>query len=583
MSFSSSPTDSFGIDAMAAVTAFRGTNNTMDPRVYLTLLTWLCLPLTTTLAVLCTVYERTHHLLIRRAPKSNPNHRTILISGSSPSATSLARYLKSSGHHVIGTSLPPSSARISTSFKNVHRLYDKLQWKRRQTTVVLLGIKIQFEISLPVLLRPKPARSMELAQDILSVVQREKPDIWVPCPSLYLRDDGLAFQQAVETVRAHSPIGILQADVDTAEMLTDESAFTEYVEQLEIGIRASEYHTVTSRDEIHKLLATNHNIARWELEEDMEATVATPTKKLGFEDSAKRRYTWPPQDTMTPPESSKNSPTQAIHLHPTTYGKVILPLSSTNATYQCVAGMAISQDHPWIMREIISGQKITSHLLVINNELRAFVASLPNSTITGIEEAEIIPTTSSLYRPLFSFAEAFTNCLPEDTSSFLSIDFVVSGRVTNVGTCNTIFATSCFVGAQSNGVALLTISAAASANVGNAIADLVSSDDHDAYPEGSETSWRSKAVVLSSSLTRPSPTLRGVYSFLPALLTLVLLPFMQIFTGDGSILAFFEDLLSFCEKPLLWKEELFDFRDPWPWWWEWNVRKPFDLLAEMFG
>lgn len=583
MSFSSSPTDSLGIDAMAAVIAFRGTDNTMDPRIYLTLLTWLCLPLTTSLAVLCTIYERIHHLLIRRAPKSNPTHRTILISGSPPSATSLARSLKSSGHHVIGTNPPPSYARISTSFKNVLRSYDKLQWKRRQTTVVLLGIKIQFEISLPLLLRPKPARSMELAQEILSVIQREKPDKWIPYPSLDLRDDRLAFQQAVETVRAHSPIGILQADIDTAEMLTDESAFTEYVEQLEIGIRAPGYHVVTSRDEIHKLLALNHNIARWELEEDLEATVATPTKKLGFEDSAKRRYTWPPQDTITPPESSKNSPIQAVHLHPTTYGKVILPLSSTNATYQCVAGMAISHDHPWIMREIILGQKITSYLLVINNELRAFVASLPNSTITGSEEAEIIPTTSSLYRPLFAFAEAFTMSLPEDTSSFLSIHFVVSGRVTNVGTCNTILATSCFVGPQANGVALLTISAASSANVGNAIADLVPSDDDDAYHEGSDTSWRSKAVVPSSSLTRASPTLRGVYSFLPALLSLVVLPFIRIFTGEGSVLAFFEDLLSFCEKALLWKEELFDFKDPWPWWWEWNVKRPFGLLADMFG
>lgn len=562
---------------MAAVTAVRGTSITMDPRIYLTLLTWLCLPLTTILAVLCSVCGQTHQLLLRKTSKPNSTHRIIYISGNSPSAVSLARSLRSSGHYVIETNLTPSFARLSAAVKTLPKLYSKLQWKRRRTTLVLLGVKIQFDISLPLLLRPKPARSMELTDHILSVIQLEKPDIWVPSPSSDLMDNGLAFQQVVETVRARSPIGILQTDIDTAEMLTDESAFTEYVEQLEIAIRAPSYHIVTSRDEIHKLLATNHKIARWELEEDLEATVTTPTKKLNFEDPAKRRYTWPPQDTITPPESSKNSPIQVVQMHPTAYGKIVLPLSTTNTTYQRVAGMAISQDRPWIMREIISGQKITTHLLVINNELRAFVASMP-----GNEEAEIIPTTSSLYQPLFSFAEAFTNSLPEDTSSFLNIDFVVSGRVTNVGTCNTIFATSCSVGPQANSIALLTISAASSTNVANAIADLVSQDDDDAYSEGSDTAWRTKPVVLSSSLPRPPMTLRGVYSFFPALLTLVVLPFTRIFTGEGSTLAFFEDLLLFCEKVLLWKEGLFDIGDPWPWWWEWNVNRPLNLFADMF-
>lgn len=571
---------------MAAVTALRGTNNKMDPSIYLTLLTWLCLPLTTALAILCSVYGRAYDLLLRRDPKSNPNHRTILISGSSPSATSLASALKSSGHHVMGTNHTPSSSRTSTSFETIHKLYSKLQWKRRRITLNLLGIKIQFNVSLPVPLRPKLVRSMELAQEILSVILREKPDIWVPCPSSDLGDNRLVFQQAIETVRSHSPIGILQPDIDTAEMLTDESAFTEFVEQLEVDIRAPAYHVVTCRDEIHKRLAANYKITRWELEEDLEARVATPTKKSGFEDFAKRRYTWPPQGTVTPPESNKNSPIQVDHLHSTSYGKVILPLSSSNATYQCVAGMSISQDRPWIMREIISGQKITAHLLVIKNEPRAFVASLPNITINGTEEAEIIPTTSSLHRPLFSFAKAFANSLPEETSSFLTIDFVVSGRVSSVGTCNTIFATACSVGARTNSVALLTVSDAGSANIANAISDLVSSmnDNHDPQGESSsEAFWRHKAIIPPPPQPRPPTMLRGVYSFFPALLTLVALPFSRIFTNEGSILAFIEDLLLFCEKALLWKDDLFDPRDPWRWWWEWNARQPFALLVKLLG
>lgn len=556
----------------------------MDLRVCLTLLAWLLLPLTTTVAVICSIYGRIYDLINLRASRPNPDRRTILVSGSSPSAASLARSLKHGGHHVIATNLtgsPPSSTHISASLKSFYRTYNKAQWKRRRVTLSLLGIKVQFDISLPLLSSPNPARSIELAQEMLSALQREKPAIWIPCPPDF-RQNGMDFQQAIETVRAHSPISILQADLDTAEMLTDESAFTEYVEQLEIDIKAPEYHMVTSRDEIHKLLAMHQRIARWELEEDLEATVATPTKKMGFEDSANRRYTWPgpPNDTVTPPQSSKNSPTQ--YVHPMTYGKVILPLSSTNATYQCVAGMSISHDRPWIMREIISGQKITAHLLIIHNELQAFVASLPNSVIGGGEEAEIIPSTSSLYRPLFSFAKAFTHNLPENTSSFLSINFVVSGRVTAVGTCNTIFATSCLIGPQPNALALLTVSETSSANVAHAILELVSTDDQDAFPKSSDKTWRRKAVVLSSSSKHSPPTLRGVFSFFPALLSLVVFPLLSLVTGSGTLLAFCEDFLSFCEKMLLWREELFDFREPWVWWWDWNVRRPFVFLTELF-
>jgi hypothetical protein len=573
---------------MAVVTAFSHTNNTMNARVYLVVLAWLLLPLTTTHAVLCSFYGRTYNLLHRGARKSRPNHRTILISDSSLSAVSLARSLKASGHHVIGAALTRStfsSTRFSASFDSFHRLQNKLQWQRRQIPLVLFGIKIKFAITLPLLFQPVPLKSMELAQEMLSLIQRQEPDLWIPCSSSYLGANETDIQQAIEAVRGHTSIGILQADLDTAEMLADEAAFTEYVEQLEIDIRAPEYHIVTSRDEVHKIVATNQSISRWELEEDLDATVATSTKKLDFEDVSKRRYTWPgpPKDTMTPPHSSKTSPTQAVH--PMTYEKVVLPLHSTNATYQCVAGMAISHEHPWIMREIIFGQKITAHLLVIHNELRAFVASFPNETTTFGEEAEVIPTTSSLCRPLLLFAEAFTNSLPEETSSFFSINFVVSGVATTVGTCNTIFATSCFVGPQSAAPTLLTLSEGQLALVAGAITDLASSatDDTSSHASGSNAPWSSKAVVFPPSVNRSSTTLRGVYSFYPALLDLVILPLFRLFMGSGTVLSFFEDMLSFCEKVLLWKEELFHFTDPWPWWWEWNVRQPLMLFAEVFG
>jgi hypothetical protein len=571
---------------MAVVAALCHTNTTMRPRVYLVLLAWLLLPLTTTLAVLCSFYGRTYNLLHRGAITRRTSHRTILISGSSPSAISLSRSLKASGHHVIGTNLirlPLSTTRFSDLFQSVRRSYSTLQWQTRQTTLVLFGIKIRLDIRLPSLWQSSFTEGMVLAQEILLLIQRENPDLWIPCSTSDLWANEVNIQQRLEAVRGHSSIAILQADIDTAEMLTDEAAFTEYVEQLEVDIRAPEHHVVTSRDEVHKILATNQGKTKWELQEDLDVTVATPTKTPDFEDMSRRRHTWPgpPKGAMTPPYSNKNSPTQAVH--PVTHGTVVLPLHSINATYQCVAGIAISKDHPWIMREIISGQKITAHLLVIHNELRAFVASLPNGIICG-EEAEVIPTSSSLYRPLFSFAEAFTSSLPEGTSSFFSVNFVISGVATTVGTCNTIFATSCLVGPHLVGSILLTLSEGQSAIVAGAIEDLISSrtNDVNSHASGSDTAWTSKAAVLSSPNSRVSTTLRGVYSFYPALWSLIIVPLLLVLTGSASILSFFEELLSFIEKVLLWKEELFDVRDPWPWWWEWNVRQPLVLFAKKF-
>jgi hypothetical protein len=65
------------------------------------------------------------------------------------------------------------------------------------------------------------------------------------------------------------------------------------------------------------------------------------------------------------------------------------------------------------------------------------------------------------------------------------------------------------------------------------------------------------------------------------LLSLVLLPLFRVLVGSGSVLSFFEDSLSFCEKVLLWKDDSFDLMDPWPWWWEWHIKLPLILVAEV--
>lgn len=549
-------------------------------------LAWCLLPLTTVLATILSAYSYGQFVIYKATPSSQK--RKVLITGSSSASIALARTLRALGNDVIGADYHRfpfiSTARFSNAYRSFHNLYKEGKWQPPKRKMVLegFGVRIEVTVSPPRFWHTRP--SFGFKQDIIVLIEREKPDLWIPCPSSHnIGAEEVA--KATEAVRRRALCKVLQAEEDTAEMLTDESAFGEYVEQLETGIKVPEFKIVTSRDEVHKLLAAYPDLS-WELEYSPQSpTSGSETAKEEEEEielndeKSKRRWTWP-----VPPKSSVNE-TYLKNLPSPPATKLVVPLRSKNATYHTIAGMTISPEHLWTMREKISGQAITLHLLIVRNRLRAMEACvLRGGDNSGLQEAELVPSTSLLHKPLSHFAEAFTASLPDDTSSFLSVDVIVSATATTMGVINTIFPTSCSVGVHATTPLLMAGSLEQREKIARAIMDM-------ATPTSPKKSGKRKSVESNGSTLTPvksppemttSTRVLGTYSCYPALLHLVVVPFFSLFTRTCTLQHFLQSTLTFCEKCLLWQDDLYSIRDPWPFWWEWNIKVPFLYLADRF-
>jgi hypothetical protein len=514
------------------------------------------------------------------------------MTGSSPATISLARALHAAGNDVIGADytrfpfLPP--ARFSNAFKSFQNLYKQRKFQRPQKTMAFAILGIRIELSVPNLFSGKASAQSGYSQDIIGLIQKERPDLWIPPTLSHSQSVGNHTTRAIGSVQQRALCNILHADVDTTEMLTDESAFAEYVEQLETGIRVPDSRIVASRDEVHRVLMACPD-SKWELEDLSQSVASSETANdndyVHSGGTDKRRWTWPvppnPRKKFlddTHGQDAKNVPMMSS-------GKVVLPLHSKNATYHCIAGMLISPDHPWTMREVVTGQSITAHLLVVRNRLRSVIASLPRENpLFGTNEHELVPTSSLLHKPITMFAEIFAINLPEDTTTFLSINFIVAGTATTMGTINTLFPTSCFVGIHPAAAILAIGSPYQTEIIVQAITEAANLRYSYNYEKEKRAEAANNAVALVPAINDAANLAgaRGVYSFYPSLLTLVLLPLLDIFTRAGSFKAFYEGVLILGEKVLMWQDDIFSMRDPWPWWWEWHVRVPLDYLAGRF-
>ncbi|KAF2419882.1 hypothetical protein EJ08DRAFT_33536 [Tothia fuscella] len=588
----------------------RGGNLQSNHTVSLILLTWLCLPLSTSIAIFCFLYSYSSRVLSRRTQfTQSPSRRKILITGSSVEAITFANVLHHAGNTVIGADyirFPAlASARFSTAFASYHHLHNQRNGKEDRKKIVIDGFGVRIEISVPFAWLWTRQPKSDLVHDIITLIEREKPDIWIPCD---LTHAGVAVNDitiAVEMVKRKTSCAVLHADEDTTEMLTDASAFAEYVEQLETGVRVPEFRVVTTRDEIHRILAISPD-SHWELEYNGPASgsdTACDDEDCAADTSDKRRWTWPPPKPRSiNSDSGDGSSLQGPAMKST--AKIILPLRLRNATYHAIAGMLIAPEHPWTMRESISGQAITCHLLVVRNTLRSIAATLSQYQKTGgdvSKDVELVPATSLLHKSFESFAQAFTAGLPENTTSFFSINMTIVSNATTMGTINTIFPTSCSVSVHAAVPTILAYSPRRTTPLAQSITDAGNRKQNSgkrtisggstrttsggSARKASGGSVRSTVTAMNSTPenSTSSPEIRSIYEFFPSLLIHVVFPLLWFMTRLGTFLDAGTGLLSFGERLLTWKDDLFDARDPWPWWWEWNIRLPLAYALPRFG
>lgn len=347
-------------------------------------------------------------------------------------------------------------------------------------------------------------------QDLLRIVRREKIDLWVSCSGVASAvEDG----QAKEVIERKAHCKAIQFDVKTTAMLHEKNTFIQQTRSL--GLPTPETYDVTSRAAVHKVL---HGTKKKKY----------IMKSVGVDDVSRGDMT-------------------------------ILPRRTVSETYNHISNIAISREKPWVLQQYIQGKEYCTHALVVNGEVKVFVAC-PSSEL--LMHYEALSPESALSKAMLRFTEEFVFRNGGDMTGHLSFDFLAEENVTEKGVETVLQPIECNPRAHT----AVVLFNGQSVEMAEAYMSAVKP-----YMNGNGVSHEQQVV----SLRTPAK----YYWVGHDLVTLVLLPLIQVLLGKMRIIEYARGCSTFLQHLLVWKEGTYEVWDPLPWWWLYHIYWPGQFLA----
>ncbi|KAL8713634.1 MAG: hypothetical protein Q9225_006735 [Loekoesia sp. 1 TL-2023] len=349
---------------------------------------------------------------------------------------------------------------------------------------------------------------------LLRVVKREKVDLWISCSGVASAvEDG----QAKEVIERRSSCRAIQFDVATTSMLHEKDTFIQEAERL--GLPVPETHNVTSRDAVHKVL---HGTKKKQY----------IMKSVGMDDAVRGDMT-------------------------------LLPRRTLSQTYDHVSQIPISDEKPWVLQQFIRGKEYCTHSLVVEGEVKIFVAC-PSTEL--LMHYEALPPDSALSRAMLAFTKEFVERSRKKMTGHLSFDFLVDENVSEKGAELILNPIECNPRAHT-AVALFTGQGYEVAKTYLSVlrADMANGNGH-------------AFNIEHDIIVAPKEPAR-YYWIGHDLVNLVLLPLLQLMMGKSYFKDWLQGCLEFISHLLLWKDGTFEIWDPLPWWWLYHVYWPGQFLA----
>ncbi len=362
---------------------------------------------------------------------------------------------------------------------------------------------------------PKPNDedgSAYYVQDLLRIVRREKVDLWVSCSGVASAvEDG----QAKEVVERKTQCKAIQFDVKTTAMLHEKNTFIQQTKSL--GLPTPETYDVTSRAAVHKVL---HGTKKKKY----------IMKSVGVDDASRGDMT-------------------------------ILPRRTVSETYNHVSNIAISSEKPWVLQQYIQGKEYCTHALVVNGEVKVFVAC---PSLELLMHYESLSPESALSKAMLKFTEEFVFRTGGDMTGHLSFDFLAEENATEKGVETVLQPIECNPRAHT----AVVLFNGQSVEIAEAYMSAVKSKLH---VNGNGVSHKHQVV---------SPTKPPKYYWVGHdLVTSVLLPLILVLLGKMKVMEYARSCSTFLQHLLLWKEGTYEVWDPLPWWWLYHVYWPGQFLA----
>ncbi|KAL9596639.1 MAG: hypothetical protein Q9219_005676 [cf. Caloplaca sp. 3 TL-2023] len=363
---------------------------------------------------------------------------------------------------------------------------------------------------------PKPTADDEAVpyvNTLLRVVRREKVDLWVSCSGVAsAAEDG----QAKEIIEQRSSCRAVQFDLATTSTLHEKDTFIQETERL--GLPVPETHNVTSRDAVHKLLHGSQK--RYIM------------KSVGMDDAVRGDMT-------------------------------LLPRRTLSQTYDHVSQIPISGEKPWVLQQFIKGKEYCTHALIVESEVKMFVAC-PSQEL--LMHYEALPSESALSRAMLAFTKEFVERSGKHMTGHLSFDFLVDENINEKGAELALQPIECNPRAHT-AVALFS---GQSQEVANAYLDFVRVNMANGNGHLLGSGYNSTVV--------PREPFR-YYWIGHDLVTLVLLPSLQLLLGRIYLQVWVKGLWEFLDHLLFWKDGTFEIWDPLPWWCLYHVYWTGQFLA----
>lgn len=400
---------------------------------------------------------------------------------------------------------------------------------------------------------PKPNESAGAAyyiDGLLHIVREEKVDLWVSCSGVASAvEDG----QAKEVLERRSDVRCIQFDVLTTQMLHEKDTFVAQTQRL--GLPVPETHNVTSRAAVHRVL---HESPRTKKQYIM--------KSVGMDDVSRGDMT-------------------------------VLPKRTVSETYNHVSAIPISGKKPWVLQQFIKGREYCTHALVVNNEVKAFVAC-PSSEL--LMHYEALPSESALSRAMLRFTEEFARRSGGNMTGHLSFDFLIEEAVSEKGARMALLPIECNPRAHTAVVlfhgqenALSQAYLAALTPQTNGVGerpDPIHGDPDDAQSVISPTPSKPRPNINGHAPPSPSSSSAPVTPSNPPryywlghdLVAFLLLPLPSLLLHRRTTAsAYLHACASFLEHGLLWRDGAFELWDPLPAWWLYCVYWPGQFLAAL--
>ena len=366
---------------------------------------------------------------------------------------------------------------------------------------------------------PQPVKrhgSSFYAQELIRIMGRESVDIWISCSSNVIQD---AETRRMIECSASRKCKNLQYDAETAALLSKRASFMEMLRSCDLP--TPEAHRVSTRAAVHRILN------------------GSPGPKKSY--------------TMRKSLDGEAGP---INL-------TVLPRRTLSQTYQHVSQVPVSGETPFLLEEVVVGDRYQTQALIVQDEVRGFVACSiqgkgANAGVVALANDSIIS------QAMLRYQTQLVSRLSRNLSGFLGLSFTVTERITEKGFEKLLYATESHLHPDGVGLALYRAGIGLADRLVGTLAPMQVNgvdprEKHDSkvlYAQpGSQTYWIGRDVVMM--------ILEPTYAFL------------RLKIGLQSLL---RSYLEFADRLAFWQDATFEWWDPLPWWWAYQVYWPTRFL-----